>query len=52
MAINTRGVFRNINIIKEFNEGSTNQVVDIYQPGMLTPYDVVAGLKYSAFLRF
>lgn len=44
------GIFRNVNILHEFNIGNSNLPVDIYQPGILNPYDVLAGLKYSAFI--
>lgn len=45
-----KGIFRNINILKEFNAGSTTEIVDIYQPGWLNPYDIIAGAKYSGFV--
>lgn len=45
-----KGIFRNINILREFNASSTTEIIDIYQPGWLNPYDIVTGAKYSGFI--
>lgn len=46
----SKGIFRNINILREFNAGSTTEIIDIYQPGWLNPYDIITGAKYSGFI--
>ncbi|MBU7587249.1 MAG: hypothetical protein KAF91_31120 [Nostoc sp. TH1S01] len=45
-----KGVFRNVNILREFNAGSTTEIIDIYQPGWLNAYDIVTTAKYSGFI--
>jgi hypothetical protein len=44
------GIFRNINIIKELNAASSDQILELYQPGWLNSLDVVNNAKYSGFL--
>lgn len=46
----TQGVFRNVNIITELNADNTTEAIDIYTPGIINPYDVVSGAKYSGFI--
>lgn len=46
----TPGIFRNVNIIKELNEASSNQIIELYQPGWLNSLDIVANAKYSGFI--
>lgn len=43
-------VYRNVNIIHEFNSSSSTSMIDVYQPGFLNPYDIVNGLKYAGFI--
>lgn len=42
--------FRNVNILAEINADNTTEAIDIYTPGILNPYDLVAGVKYSGFI--
>jgi hypothetical protein len=44
------GVFRNVNILKQIDESCGTEIIDIYQPGFLNPYDISNGLKYSGFI--
>ncbi len=44
-----KGVFRNVNILHEFNP-SNQGMIELYTPGFLAPYDIESGLKYSAFI--
>ncbi|HIK27978.1 MAG: hypothetical protein N3E45_17105 [Oscillatoriaceae bacterium SKW80] len=44
-----KGVFRNVNILEEFNS-SNSGMRQIYTPGLLAPYDIESGLKYSGFI--
>ncbi len=44
------GVFRNVNIIKEINAASQNEIIEIYKPGNLNSLDVVSNLRYSGFI--
>jgi hypothetical protein len=46
----SRGVFRNVNILKEFNAGIGTEMIEIYQPGWLNPEDIVNNAKYSGFI--
>lgn len=43
-------VYRNVNIINEFNASSNTAIIDIYQPGLLTPVDTINSLRYSGFV--
>lgn len=43
-------IYRNINIIHEFNSVSSTQIFDIYQPGLISPTDVINSFRYSGFL--
>jgi hypothetical protein len=45
-----KSVFRNVNILREINAGNTTEIVDFYQPGWLSPYDIQNGFKYSGFI--
>jgi hypothetical protein len=45
-----QGIFRNVNILVEFNESNTSEAIDIYTPGYINPYDIVLGVKYSGFI--
>lgn len=45
-----KGIFRNVNILREFNASSTTEIIDIYQPGWLNPYDIISTAKYSGFI--
>lgn len=44
------GIFRNANIIKELNSGSSNEIIELYQPGTLNALDVVNNARYSGFV--
>ena len=44
------GVFRNVNILQELNASTSTNVIDLYQPGWLNPYDVISTAKYSGFI--
>ena len=44
-----KGVFRNVNILHEFNPSNPG-MTELYTPGFLAPYDIESGLKYSAFI--
>lgn len=46
----SRGIFRNVNILHEFNASSGAQAIEIYQPGWLNSEDVVSNAKYSGFI--
>lgn len=46
----TASTFRNVNILVEINAENTTEASDIYTPGILNPYDLVAGIKYFAFI--
>lgn len=46
----TPGIFRNVNIIKELNAASSNQMIELYQPGWLNSLDIVANARYSGFI--
>ncbi len=46
----SRGIFRNVNILHEFNAGSGTQPIEIYQPGWLNSEDIVSNAKYSGFI--
>lgn len=46
----SRGIFRNVNILHEFNASTGTQVIDVYQPGWLNSLDVVSNAKYSGFI--
>jgi hypothetical protein len=46
----SRGIFRNVNILHEFNAGTGTQVVDVYQPGWLNALDIISNAKYSGFI--
>jgi hypothetical protein len=45
-----RGVFRNVNVLREFNASTGFDFIDVYQPGWLNPYDIVSSAKYSGFM--
>ncbi|MCV3215690.1 hypothetical protein OGM63_19600 [Plectonema radiosum NIES-515] len=46
----SRGIFRNVNILHEFNAGSGTQAIEVYQPGWLNYEDIVSNAKYSGFI--
>jgi hypothetical protein len=46
----TRGIFRNVNILHEFNASTQTQIVEVYQPGWLNALDIVSNAKYSGFI--
>lgn len=46
----SNGIFRNINILKELTVASSDQILELYQPGWLNSLDVVNSAKYSGFL--
>ncbi|MBD2503423.1 hypothetical protein [Anabaena azotica] len=43
-------IYRNINIIREFNASSQTEIFDIYQPGLISPTDIINSFRYSGFL--
>ncbi|NEU77397.1 hypothetical protein PI95_034240 [Hassallia byssoidea VB512170] len=46
----SRGIFRNVNILHEFNASTGTSIIDVYQPGWLNSLDVVNNAKYSGFV--
>jgi hypothetical protein len=46
----TPGIFRNINIIKELNNTSGTEIIELYQPGRLNTLDIVNNARYSGFI--
>ena len=46
----SRGIFRNVNILYEFNAGTSTSIFEVYQPGLLNSLDVVSNAKYSGFV--
>jgi len=46
----SRGIFRNVNILHEFNAGTGTSIIEVYQPGWLNSEDVVSNAKYSGFV--
>jgi hypothetical protein len=46
----SRGIFRNVNILHEFNACTGTSIVEVYQPGWLNAEDVVSNAKYSGFI--
>ncbi len=46
----SRGIFRNVNILHEFNVGTSTTAIEVYQPGWLNSLDVVNNAKYSGFI--
>jgi hypothetical protein len=46
----SRGIFRNVNILHEFNASTGTEIVEVYQPGWLNAEDVVSNAKYSGFI--
>lgn len=46
----SQGIFRNVNILVEFNAANTTEAIDIYTPGFINSFDIVSGVKYSGFI--
>jgi hypothetical protein len=46
----SRGIFRNVNILHEFNASTGTEIIEVYHPGWLNPEDIVSSAKYSGFI--
>ncbi|MBD2090973.1 hypothetical protein H6F67_14045 [Microcoleus sp. FACHB-1515] len=50
MSWQSNGFFRNTNILTRLNEASATNLIEVYQPGTLSPLSISANVRYSGFV--